>query len=1358
MIEEIKSALPEIPAEEGSAGVYLNGEERAITPRSAADFDTEEIEAIRMSDSEKLRRKIIAQKLPVMESLDLLVDKIVDSSHRKGILLFQGETGSGKSIYSPIACREALYRLGLADHVIMMQPRRDACSNVARLTAALQKETLGEGVGFSTSEFEEVNPDTAVKVVTPGIFLKYLINGSINKEEVGAVIIDEAHEGTMEYHLALGLLKKMQEQGNAPQIIVTSATMNKELIQGFFGIGEDDYIRIEGRAHPVDKFFMRPVSDIEKFDYLKATAEKAKNVAIGSEAGDILVFLPGSREIDTVIDHIGKINGVEVLPLHGSLHPDARNYALSDAYPEGIRKRIIVATNIAETSLTLPNVRTVVDSCRQRLVRYNPVTGIDERGTEFISKDQAEQRAGRAGRVAPGKCHRIATESEFNAFDKHPVPEILRGNLASIVLRLKGLNIDPLEFDFIVPPEKKSVQEAEKELQMLGALDENKKITEIGRKMMEMPFEPPLARMIIEAKKRNCLEVALVLAVFLREQDVFLGPKPSDVDAAFGEDTAEKRKNARISIFEKYHRQFERGNSDIFQNLNVLKEAIAHGLMEVSAGQRNRSRKTQEQYIAEEEFYGWCKQNYLKDRVLLQVVNTLKRYAQYAGVKIDYADLPKLLETVDENELTCSLLAAHASKVMHYVPGIGMPVFHNIFAGTFTTPADINPFPGSRAFGAPPPVCFATKIEEGRGTIKVKLGYGHYEKKEITRNYAKQIHPVNISQLKTVLPHALSITIGQPEYSESDDAVSQSISYSLKNGVFLAIEKEKVTGSLAVKGFAGYLASGRNYREFTNHNIVVAKQLDEFYTRSGGEIFTERFDLVQWYEKRLETVCSIAGALEMVDKLTLNLHDFISEQQIAKIDRIWPNKISLAGIECQVRYSLVEFSHKAFIKVSKEVLSNIKTADMPQIGRSNKPVAIEFTAILPGDYYSKVFNTLAELQAAYKLAINRNRWIVYSDEHPQKSFVVNEDQPLPSLADLATRGFKPVVYATDESGEKLLAYPGLTCTASWEGELSCFLKYYQSETEALEMRDRAEAVRAQLYERNAGKRKFIERKNRFVSDSVGYLNKIEELFHIGKMSGDEAVFLRERVDNARRYYNFGEAYLDQAELMEEQVVKQLQRFSERRMPESVFKPIDLQPEAAPVDQGEKFGSLADRLKNKEQPKEEPRTPTPVKIVQPQEVIKETMTPELRAKLTEKLNLPKLFLEDAAKTKAPKPEDPKLVKAIKSAQDKLKRLKEIAAELERLDNVERARGLINEITGPADKLPGEVARLLRLNENWPAVYRELVEVFIPEIATDYGVELSSDLWEKMKPRLIILAKERNQDGLRAKAEEILSQLA
>lgn len=990
----------------------------------------------------ELKREIENQELPVREHLPELTQAIVESIMRKGILLLQGETGSGKSIYSPIAMRKALRELGLPDRIIMMQPRRDAAKGIARATAAVSGEQLGEGVGYSTSEAKMINFKTAVGIVTPGVFLRYLMDGNINKAQIGAVIIDELHEGNIEYHLALGLLKLMNERGEAPPMLLTSATINKERIQEFFGTDDRDYLRIEGRTYPVVKRYLsEPQPGQEGLwrkngGYVKVVAEQAVRLFSETTDGDILIFMPGAREIDDTIAHIReeiakfeklKSMNLEILPLHGALGPGDRDRALSTNREMRMgRRRIIVTTNIAETSVTVPGVQYVVDSCRQRSVRYNPNTGIIERGTEFISKDQAEQRAGRAGRLGPGNCLRLCTEAEFQKLEEHPDSEIRRTNLSNLVLRIKRMGIVPKSFPFIEPPPPGMIEKGEEELKMLGALDENGKLTAIGEEMADMPFDPRIGRLMVEAKKRNCVEAGLVMAAFSREGSVLLGPRQADIENASGFDLQAKKLTARKKIQE-LQNKFDRGGSDWLKVLNVFAAAIDQGVFEASL-----NASTPQGYEARKKFDKWCRENYLKSEALTHIAYKLQEYARYMRLDFNRATLKERLTATKDEDLGCVILAGHPDKLL-----VGHSSrFRYHYTKLNGQGGEINMSPGSEGFNARYPLCIAAEIKEGSGKSK---GI------DITRNYADGVHPIGLKELQTVLPHLVTVREDSPEYNVAADEVRMDVHFYPKNSSSeLGSESRIISGEKAVSAFAWVLSIRRVDVPWVKYNVEVERELAELSKRAAGEV-KEFPDMWEWYKQRLEGASSVKEALALDAKLRLSIDDFCSTELREKIEKNCPKEIPIKGRIILARYrfqssspEVADEEYNIHLTLPAEGFFDITEEDIPHLGMDGHIPKVVYGASIGGSYYIEA-HTLEELKKKAEAFLIHEAWKKW-----------NKPEPVPflnsgSIADFEALGYSPISYAKKYNGENVLAYPAVHTVRSYNDSTEEYFEHFKIE-------------------------------------------------------------------------------------------------------------------------------------------------------------------------------------------------------------------------------------------------------------------------------------------------------------------------
>lgn len=994
-----------------------------------------------VKQQKELKRKIEAQDLPVrnrMGELELALEEVTKNENE--ILLLQGETGSGKSVYSPIAVLNVLRKLNRPNRVFVLQPRRDACRGLARANAAVTGKKLGKKVGFTTSEAKEFDRSTEILFMTPGILLRYLQEGRINKKEIGALVLDEIHEGSVEYHLIMGLIKIMHEEGNAPLTLLTSATFDRNKFQRYLGIDSKAYRRIEGRAHPVDKKYLSK-KELENGDYLEETANTVLKISNSRREGDILVFLPGEKEINIVSNKLVEQKDLDVVPLFGRLSPQDRDNALSGRCKNGKNRRVILATNIAETSVTVPNIMFVVDSGRQRLVKFNTKTGITEMGTEFISKDQAEQRAGRAGRLGPGECYRVYSERKFNEFDNHPRSEIHRSNLSSVILRLKALGLDPKTFPFIDMPRIEDIDNGLQELIDLGVIDNDGDLTSEGYQMIRLPFEPRLSRMIVEAQKRNCLEATLVLVGFLRESNIFLGPTVRDIEN-YG-----SKRSAQNAVKEIHSKFKVENSSDIIKNLNLFIQAIENGLFESFARSDDEEIKAKKA-----NFKDWCKENYVKYAGLQHIAKKLNDYAKYAGVVIDRSSLKEILEGVDLGQLGAVILSGHVDKLMvkTYEGGRGMVEYRKIIGSG--TSEDVNLSPGSDLFHKSPQVIVAGEIQQGRGT---KSGA------ETVRNYAHAVHPVDLKQLREVIPHLMSESFGKPGYNREYDRVECEVtSYftGQNNRTVLGVETREVEGELAVRGFAKALVQGRIDLPFHVFNKNICSRLKALHVRSRGLI--DLPDMESWYVERLSDLDDLANYLRAAandELLRMDFEDFCSADFLREIDAVYPESVEISGKSFVVSYAFDRRgystdNHNAIIKLDTENLFFVDEGDIPKIGDDETVNYFEH-----GSGYN-VFRTkdLNELKERVDGNLILDAWREWKEKPEPQKIELGDLEGLPPVT------LNPLKYATSFRGEEIMAYPAMKKFREYvDGGYKNFYAfcYFENSAKAESSQNEAESAR-----------------------------------------------------------------------------------------------------------------------------------------------------------------------------------------------------------------------------------------------------------------------------------------------------------
>ncbi|MCS7057329.1 MAG: ATP-dependent helicase HrpB [Meiothermus sp.] len=436
----------------------------------------------------------------------------IRSALREGrTLVLQAPPGAGKSTALPLALLEEPWLEG--KRVWMLEPRRLAARNIAARMSALLNEAVGETVGYRVRFESRVGPKTRLEVLTEGLLTRRLQQDPL-LEGVGLVIFDEFHERSLQTDLGLLLCREVQTLREDLRLLVMSATLDAEGLGRFLGA---PVVRVEGRAHPVEVRYL--ASDPQ--GPLGGVVAAGVSRALREEDGDVLVFLPGVGEILQVQRLLsGRHPGVRVTPLYGDLPLAAQQEAI---LPDPLRRRVVLSTSIAETSLTIEGIRVVVDPGYSRLPRFDAKSGLTRLETVRVTRDVAEQRAGRAGRLGPGVCYRLYSAATFAQLLPERRPEILEADLAPLVLELAGWGVrDPQALDWLTPPPSGAVRQAQELLSALGAL-EGERLTERGRALLEWPTHPRLARLLVEGAALGEGALAADLAALLEEQDPLQG-------------------------------------------------------------------------------------------------------------------------------------------------------------------------------------------------------------------------------------------------------------------------------------------------------------------------------------------------------------------------------------------------------------------------------------------------------------------------------------------------------------------------------------------------------------------------------------------------------------------------------------------------------------------------------------------------------------------------------------------------------------------------------------------------------------------------------------------------------------------
>ena len=473
--------------------------------------------------------------LPIAERADELIAAIRDHQ----VVIVAGETGSGKSTQLPKLC--LLAGRGIDGMIGHTQPRRVAARTVAERVADEIGSTIGEAVGYTVRFNDRVGDGTLLRVMTDGILLNELQRDRLLRR-YDTLIIDEAHERSLNIDFILGYLRQLLPKRPDLKVIVTSATIDTDRFADHFatdGVPAPVFV-VEGRTYPVEVRYRPYGADNEEDPGDRRDQVRAVIDAVGelerAGPGDVLVFLSGEREIHDVADALRRsdLRDTEVLPLYARLSSVEQHRI----FQPHRGRRVVLSTNVAETSVTVPGVRYVVDAGTARISRYSRRLKVQRLPIEAVSQASADQRAGRCGRVAPGVCIRLYTAEDYEARDEFTEPEILRTNLASVILQMTAIGLgDVARFPFVEPPDRQAIRDGYLLLEELGALEEGRigaprELTRIGRQLARLPVDPRLGRMVIEADRHGCVREVLVIASALSIQDVRERPKDAPERAA----------------------------------------------------------------------------------------------------------------------------------------------------------------------------------------------------------------------------------------------------------------------------------------------------------------------------------------------------------------------------------------------------------------------------------------------------------------------------------------------------------------------------------------------------------------------------------------------------------------------------------------------------------------------------------------------------------------------------------------------------------------------------------------------------------------------------------------------------------
>ncbi|MDD2929051.1 MAG: ATP-dependent RNA helicase HrpA [Sideroxydans sp.] len=500
-------------------------------------------------------------------------DELAKAIERNQVVIVCGETGSGKTTQLPKICLS----IGRGVHGVIghTQPRRVAARSVAARIAQELKSELGGLVGYKVRFNDKVSPDSAIKLMTDGILLAEIHHDPLLKQ-YDTLIIDEAHERSLNIDFLLGYFKQLLRKRPDLKLIITSATLDAERFSKHFSGAP--VLQVSGRTYPVEIRYRPPQKDEEgeMQDVPQAICSALDELSIGGLRGDVLVFLPGEREIREAAEALRKHQhkGIEILPLFSRLSTAEQDRV----FKVGNQRRVVLATNVAETSLTVPNIGYVIDTGVARINRYSIRQKVEQLHIEKIARSAANQRAGRCGRVMSGICIRLYDEEEFAQRAEFTDPEIFRVSLATVILRMSALGLgDVADFPFIEPPGSRAIADGYQLLHELNAIDEQRQLTKLGHELAKLPLDPKIARLLLAGKQYQCLTEIVIIASALSLQD----PRDRPAERREAADAAHQRFNDERSDFLAYLKMwdwFKKGVQHKKSNKTWANECRSHFL------------------------------------------------------------------------------------------------------------------------------------------------------------------------------------------------------------------------------------------------------------------------------------------------------------------------------------------------------------------------------------------------------------------------------------------------------------------------------------------------------------------------------------------------------------------------------------------------------------------------------------------------------------------------------------------------------------------------------------------------------------------------------------------------------------
>ena len=784
-------------------------------------------------------------------------EEIVAAIRQHQVIILAGETGSGKTTQLPKMCLEAAGD-SLRGQIGCTQPRRVAAMSVSRRVAEELDVHWGREVGCKMRFNDDTSRETKVKFMTDGILLAEIQSDPLLRA-YSILILDEAHERSLNIDFLLGYLKGLLTRRADLKLIVTSATIDTTAFSEHFGGAP--IIEVSGRLYPVDIRYRPVAEDDDEPHFIDAAINAVEDALIETDNGDILVFMPTERDIRETRDVLdGRLGGsrVEVLALYGRMAAAEQQRI----FAPGAKRRVVIATNVAETSITIPRIRYVVDTGLARISRYNPRTRTKRLPVEFISQSSANQRAGRAGRVQDGVCIRLYGQDEFEKSPRFTMPEIQRANLAEVILRMKAYKLGEIEtFPFLNPPVSAAIRSGYDLLHELGALNDTHEMTDMGRRLAQLPLDPSLGRMLLQAQKEGCMEEMLVIASGLSIPD----PRERPED---------KKELANAA-----HKAFAAPDSDFMTLLKIWRSGP-----DPESGGKNQLRK-------------FCKSNFL----------SFTRMTEWRDVWRQLRDTFDRTKGIDK-PATSAEDAIHRCILAAQLGHIGIREERNVYKAAGNRQVMV--FPGSNLYERREKNTKPGAQEKTKQPLWMVAG----EIVQTSQLFARTIAKISPEWIAELGQHLCQFRYSEPHWSAKAGRVLVT-ERTLIHGLEVQRKKidfGKIDSVAATQLFIrGALVENENPlpHRFHQHNDKIRKRIETTLTRvRSNRVYAVEDILFAFYDARISDVSSIHDLNALIQEhgdafLHLKEEDLTLGEDLREDLQMFPDSVAIGTAVLPVTYN-----------------------------------------------------------------------------------------------------------------------------------------------------------------------------------------------------------------------------------------------------------------------------------------------------------------------------------------------------------------------------------------------------------------------------------------------------------------------